>query len=69
MNNKFNGLNVEEKDNIIKDKVLKFDDLKFDEKLDIFKLSDIKEFLKRRFVRDVKKFLELDFRKMVRFLL
>lgn len=69
MNNKFNGLNVEEKDNIIKDKVLKFDDLKFDEKLDIFKFSDIKEFLKWRFVRGVKKFLELDFRKMVRFLL
>lgn len=68
-NNKPNGSNVEEEDNITKDKASKSDDSKLDEKSDTSKPSDIKEPPKRRFARDVKKSSESDSRKMARSLL
>lgn len=69
VNNKPNGSNVEEEDNITKDKASKSDDSKLDEKSDTSKPSDIKEPPKRRFARDVKKSSESDSRKMARSLL
>lgn len=68
-NNKPNGSNVEEEDNITKDKASKSDDSKLDEKSDTSKPSDTKEPPKRRFARDVKKSSESDSRKMARSLL
>lgn len=68
-NNKPNGSNVEEKDNITKDKASQSDDSKHDEKSDTSKPSDTKEPPKRRFARDVKKSSESDSRKMARSLL
>lgn len=68
-NNKPNGSNVEEEDNITKDKASKSDDSKLDEKSDTSKPSDTKETPKRRFARDVKKSSESDSRKMARSLL
>lgn len=68
-NNKPKGSNVEEEDNITKDKASKSDDSKLDEKSDTSKPSDIKEPPKRRFARDVKKSSESDSRKMARSLL
>lgn len=58
-NNKPHDSNVEEKDNITKDKASKSDDSKL----------DTKEPPKRRFARDVKKSSESDSRKMARSLL
>eukprot|EP00105_Crassostrea_gigas_P027941 XP_011449441.1 PREDICTED: titin homolog isoform X1 [Crassostrea gigas] len=70
VNNKPNGSNVEEEDNITKDKASKSDDSKLDEKSDTSKPSDtLKEPPKRRFARDVKKSSESDSRKMARSLL
>lgn len=69
VNNKPNGSNVEEEDNITKDKASKSDDSKLDEKSDTSKPSDTKEPPKRRFARDVKKSSESDSRKMARSLL
>lgn len=69
VNNKPNGSNGEEEDNITKDQASKSDDSKLDEKSDTSKLSDTKEPPKRRFARDVKKSSESDSRKMARSLL
>lgn len=68
-NNKPNGSNGEEEDNITKDKASESDDSKLDEKSDTSKPSDTKETPKRRFARDVKKSSESDSRKMARSLL